>query len=58
VQELLKRNPLLDGSVAEVVVDNDDRYKVTRRGKWKVEKTGGFGPSFFIADSTDAEKIK
>ncbi len=39
-------NPLMDGSVPEIVVDNDDKEHVRTDGSWNVQK-GGYGSSYF-----------
>jgi hypothetical protein len=56
MQELLKKNPLMDGSVPDVLVDNDNNDLVKVTGKWKrftsePEKgyTGNYGPSMLVA---------
>ncbi|MHA4808843.1 FAD-dependent oxidoreductase [Flavitalea flava] len=51
VQKVLKNNPLADGSIPEILVDNEDSGFVLVKGNWKTEKNGGYGPSFFFADS-------
>ncbi|HEX6226759.1 MAG TPA: FAD-dependent oxidoreductase, partial [Chryseolinea sp.] len=49
VQTQLRENPLVDGSVPEILVDNDDRESVTVNGEWKKEKSGGYAFSFLQA---------
>jgi hypothetical protein len=48
LQQELKANPLADGKLFDVLVDNDDAAQVTKQGNWTVEKKGGYGPSFFV----------
>ncbi|MCW3113446.1 MAG: FAD-dependent oxidoreductase [Segetibacter sp.] len=48
VQQLLKGNPLADGSEPEILIDNDDVKHVVIGGNWKKEKAGSFGPSRFV----------
>lgn len=48
VQSLLRTDPLADGSMAEVLVDNEDSH-IT--GDWKIEKSGGYGPTYLTDDS-------
>jgi hypothetical protein len=55
LQSILKRNPLLDGTTPEVLVDNDDSIHVTITGNWKRITTGGYGPSFLVTESSDVE---
>jgi hypothetical protein len=50
LQRELKTNPLADGSSGDVLVDDGDGG-VHRSGEWSVEKTGGYGPTFLIAES-------
>ena len=50
LQQQLKTNPLANGSASEILVDNEDASKVTKQGDWTVEKKGGYGPSFIVAD--------
>lgn len=57
LQQTLKQNPLTDGSVAEILVDNDDKQQVTLNGKWGSEKRGGYGPSFYV-DSSNGSVVK
>lgn len=48
VQELLRSDPLADGSVAEILLDNDDKA-VRKSGNWQTETStkGSYGPSLF-----------
>jgi hypothetical protein len=48
LQQRLKSNPLADGTIFEILVDNDDSQNVRRTGTWATENKGGYGPSFFI----------
>lgn len=50
IQAQLKRNPLVDGSLPEILVDNSDVLKVEKSGDWTVHKYGGYGPDYFVAD--------
>jgi hypothetical protein len=51
VQQMLKANPLADGSTPEILVDNDDKEQVKLTGTWATENKGGYGPTFLIDDS-------
>ncbi|MDO1450446.1 FAD-dependent oxidoreductase [Rhodocytophaga aerolata] len=51
VQQMLKANPLADGSTPEILVDNDDKAQVKLTGNWTTETKGGYGPTFLIDDS-------
>jgi len=54
VQSLLRTDPLADGSIPEVLVDNEDSH-IT--GDWKTEKSGGYGPTY-LADDSKTETAK
>lgn len=43
LQKLLAGNPLMDGSVAEILVDDNDAKHVTITGPHQIEKAGGYG---------------
>lgn len=49
LQQLLKQNPLMDGSTPEVLADNDDSLHVTVTGNWVKKTSGGYGPSWLLA---------
>ncbi|MBO9562961.1 MAG: FAD-dependent oxidoreductase [Niastella sp.] len=55
LQAALKANPLANGSTPEIVVDNDDKEKVSTTGQWSPRK-GGYGPSYLVADPATKEK--
>ena len=50
LQQRLKTDPLADGSVFEILLDNRDTANVQRRGTWRVEAKGGYGPDFLVYD--------
>lgn len=54
VQKIIKSNPLADGSIPEVLVDNEDAEIV---GDWKTEKYGGYGPTY-LTDGSKAATAK
>jgi hypothetical protein len=56
VQEILIQNPLLDGSLPEILVDNDDSLRVSITGNWVKEIYGGYGPSYLISDRSSELK--
>lgn len=59
LQQELKANPLADGKLFDVLVDNDDAAHVTKHGNWTVEKKGGYGPSFFVSEAgTNKETVR
>ena len=53
LQQLLKTNPLADGSTPEILVDNDDSTQVAINGNWKRKENfkGCYGPSTFMSDT-------
>jgi hypothetical protein len=55
LQGVLKSDPLADGSIPEIVIDNDEKALVELKGNWSTKKNVGFGPSTLIAEKgTDA----
>lgn len=52
IQARLKNDPLVDGSLPEILVDNNDTDKVEKKGAWTVHQHGGYGPDYYIADTT------
>jgi len=56
LQRFLKENPLLDKSVPEIIVDNDDSAHVHVGGKWEKINTGGYGPSFLMTTTAGEER--
>lgn len=46
LQKVLEENPLADGSIPEILVDNDDAEGVEIKGDWDRQARGGYGPSF------------
>lgn len=51
LRDRLSRDPYLNGSVAEIMVDNQDKEKVAISGEWNAEKNGGYGPDFLVSAS-------
>ena len=56
LQQMLQQNPLMDGSIAEVLIDNDDSSHVTFSSGWMQKKQGGYGPSWLMAASASTEQ--
>jgi hypothetical protein len=46
LQTELKKNPLADNGIREILIDNDDSTGITLTGDWKRQTSGGYGPSF------------
>lgn len=53
LQEELKNNPLANGSLPEILVDNDDQEAVIIDGNWE-RRRGGYGPNH-LYDSNPQE---
>lgn len=51
LQAQLNADPLSDGSIPDVLVDNEDKQSVKITGSWKAAKSG-YGPSHLVSDST------
>lgn len=58
LQAELVNNPLVDHSIAEILVDNDDTQNVVKTGQWKRETNGGYGPSYLQDTSKATADIK
>lgn len=56
VQQILKSNPLADGSEPSILIDNADSSKVRTTGAWTLKQRTGFGPSALTADEPSKEK--
>ncbi len=60
LQSLILNNPLMDGSVPEIIVNDNDTTQHTTyfKGNWLHETTGGYGPTWLktsgVADSQEA----
>ena len=48
LQQRLKSDPLSDGSIFDILVDNDDTQNISLAGSWTAEKKGGYGPTFLV----------
>jgi hypothetical protein len=55
LQQALRTNPLADGSIPEIIVDNANTGQVTIKGNWAAKEHIGYGPSVFTADEPSAE---
>jgi hypothetical protein len=55
LQQALKTNPLADGSLPEIVVDNANTAQVQIKGNWATKEHMGYGPSVLAADESSAE---
>ncbi|OQP61759.1 xanthan lyase [Niastella vici] len=56
LQQALKTNPLADGSLPEIVIDNDNTAQVQIKGSWTTKEHLGYGPSVLTADEPSAEE--
>ncbi len=57
LQQTIKTDPLADGSIAEILVDNDDKGSVVTTGQWTRDTKGGYGPSL-LTDSSKGSNLK
>jgi len=58
LQAELKNNPLADGSIPEILVDNDDQLTVVKKGDWKRISNDGYGPSYLVDTASNAAWVK
>ncbi|WEK33961.1 MAG: FAD-dependent oxidoreductase [Candidatus Pseudobacter hemicellulosilyticus] len=56
LQEQLNKDPLADGSVAEILIDDADVTTVT--GEWSKETTGGYGPSLLLNAGKEPASVR
>ncbi|HYG20198.1 MAG TPA: FAD-dependent oxidoreductase, partial [Ohtaekwangia sp.] len=52
LQQRLKDDPLADGSLFEILVDNEDAPRVQVTGTWSAQASGGYGPNFLVHPGT------
>ena len=52
VQQILRENPLLDGTEPEILIDESDSANVIVTGQWKKLKRRSYGPSMLVTDPT------
>ena len=59
IQEILKTDPLADGSTPEILVDNDDTTAVEVRGDWTLahDTYRGYGLNFYV-DNSKGDTLK
>lgn len=59
VQEILRTDPLADGSTPEILVDNDDTTAVEIQGDWTLAQDTyrGYGLNFYV-DSSKGDTLK
>jgi FAD dependent oxidoreductase len=57
LQQLLKENPLMDGSTPELLADNDDSLYATITGNWSKQQQGGYGPSWLKASPSATAQV-
>ncbi len=56
VNRLLKENPLCDGSVPEILIDNQNAGLVSMSGTWNKHTYGGYGPDFLVSEQKQGEE--
>lgn len=49
INAILKKDPLANGSLPEIVIDNADGAQVETTGDWETRKNLGFGPSSLLS---------
>jgi hypothetical protein len=52
VQNMLKKDPLADGSKREILVDDADTGQVIQYGAWRRKERAGFGPTSLTIDES------
>ncbi|MGN6437783.1 MAG: FAD-dependent oxidoreductase [Agriterribacter sp.] len=59
VQQLMAQNPLMDGSIPEILVDNDDSLHIAVKGKWNRVTRGSYGTSMFVSsENAEAASVR
>ncbi|HPM30646.1 MAG TPA: FAD-dependent oxidoreductase [Chryseolinea sp.] len=60
LQQNLENDPLADGSIFEVLVDNTNTNNIQITGTWTLETSGGYGPNFLTNPGTSGanDKVK
>lgn len=58
IQQKLKADPLADGSMAEILVDNDDKGAVVMEGNWLRQTNGGGYGQSLLADTVLNQKAR
>ena len=63
IRQLLKANPLMDGSIPEVLVDNDDQEQILIKGNWQKKTSeqaqgyiGNYGPSMLVTGKSGTKQ--
>lgn len=58
LQKELRENPLANGKTAEIVIDNDDKSRVTSTGSWKQVKRGGFAFGYLVSEDSEPKSVR
>lgn len=59
IQALLKKNPLMDHSVPEILVDDADSSRIEKTGRWLVKKGGTYGLSgLYTTNNSKYSEVK
>lgn len=60
LQKELIQNPLADGSIPEILVDENDLNAVSKTGTWHIEQKnkGGYGPSYMLGGLQVGDKVR
>jgi hypothetical protein len=54
IQQILQNNPLLDGSMPDLLVDDANSSAIKITGSWKKQTRRSYGPSMLVTDTTAA----
>jgi hypothetical protein len=54
IQQILQENPLLDGSMPDLLVDDANSSAITITGSWKKQTRRSYGPSMLVTDTSAA----
>lgn len=64
MQELIRKNPLMDASVPDILLDNDNTAAVAVGGNWRrvtnepaLGYTGNYGPSMMIGEHVSGQEL-
>src|SRR5205085_814822 len=57
LKKTLLTDPYADGSVPDILIDNEDKAGILVTGQWGTGKRGGYGPGYLV-DSVRSEAVK
>ncbi|AXY72814.1 FAD-dependent oxidoreductase [Paraflavitalea soli] len=56
LRQLINKDPLVNGSTPDIVVDNADTASVSMTGDWQKQKNDGYGPDYFVTVAETGKK--